>query len=217
MKEKIIIALDVENFENAKTLVDQLSDAEIFKVGLQSFLQFGNELISYLKVKKKKIFLDLKFKDIPNTVYGAVKSSLNYSPYFLTIHLSGGSEMIKKALDILLIGKFFDQFFKSYYDLSKKAKKIYLRNKFQIILDKLKTIVKERDFEQVEDIFVNLISIFREQLLYEQSKEISEFFVDSIKAEALDIVKNSSKKDIIKNVKEVDFRSGELVYRIKED
>ena len=107
------------------------------------------------------------------------------------------SEMIKKALDILLIGKLFNQFFKSYYDLSKKAKKIYLRNKFQIVLEKMNDFVNESDFNQIEDISVNLISIFREQLLYEQSKEISEIFVDSIKNEAMRTVNESNKPDAI--------------------
>lgn len=106
-------------------------------------------------------------------------------------------EMIKKALDILLIGELFDQFFKSYYDLSKKAKKVYLRNKFQTILEKLNEVAKELDFEKIEDISVNFISIFREQLLYEQSKETSEFFVNSIRSEAIRTVKDRDTKNAI--------------------
>ncbi len=107
------------------------------------------------------------------------------------------NEMMKKALDILLIGKIFDQFFKLYYDLSKKAKKIYLRNKFQIIKEKLNDSIKERDFEVNEDVLINFISIYREQILYEQSKEVSEIFVDSIKSEAMKIVKNSATTNAI--------------------
>jgi len=99
MKDKIIIALDFDNLDIAKKLVDDLNDAIFFKVGLLPFLKFGNEIISYLKSKDKKLFLDLKFKDIPNTVYWAVKSSLKYSPDFLTIHLTGGAEMIKKSIE----------------------------------------------------------------------------------------------------------------------
>ena len=100
------------------------------------------------------------------------------------------NEMIKKSLDILLIGKIFDQFFKIYYELSKKAKRVYLRNKFQIIIEKLDVVAKERDFEVLEDILINFISIFREQLLYEQSKAVSEIFTNSIKTEAMKIIKN---------------------------
>lgn len=99
MKDKIVIALDFDNLDIAKKLVDDLNDAIFFKVGLLPFLKFGNEIISYLKSKDKKLFLDLKFKDIPNTVYWAVKSSLKYSPDFLTIHLTGGAEMIKKSVE----------------------------------------------------------------------------------------------------------------------
>lgn len=99
MKEKIIIALDVDTRKEAEELVDILDDALFFKIGLRPFLKFGDELIDYLKAKGKKIFLDLKFKDIPSTVFGAVQSSLKYSPEMLTIHLSGGGEMVQKALE----------------------------------------------------------------------------------------------------------------------
>lgn len=99
MKERIIVALDFDRYYDAKQTVDQLEEAVFFKVGLQAFLKFGEEIVTYLKNRKKKLFLDLKFKDIPNTVYGAVQSSLKYLPDFLTIHLSGGAEMIKKAVE----------------------------------------------------------------------------------------------------------------------
>lgn len=99
MKERIIVALDFDRYYDANRIVDQLEEAVFFKVGLQAFLKFGEEIVTYLKNRKKKLFLDLKFKDIPNTVYGAVQSSLKYLPDFLTIHLSGGAEMIKKAVE----------------------------------------------------------------------------------------------------------------------
>jgi len=99
MLEKIIVALDFDRYYDAKQTVDQLEEAVFFKVGLQAFLKFGEEIVTYLINRKKKLFLDLKFKDIPNTVYGAVQSSLKYLPDFITLHLSGGSEMIKKAVE----------------------------------------------------------------------------------------------------------------------
>jgi len=99
MKERIIVALDFDRYYDAKQTVEQLEDAVFFKVGLQAFLKFGEEIVTYLKIRKKKLFLDLKFKDIPNTVYGAVQSSLKYLPDFLSLHLSGGAEMIKKAVE----------------------------------------------------------------------------------------------------------------------
>lgn len=99
MKDKIIIALDFDNFNKAKELVDNVKDAVFYKVGLQSFLSFGEKIIDYLNSKDKKIFLDLKFKDIPNTVEGAIKSVMKFKPDFLTIHTTGGAEMIKRAVD----------------------------------------------------------------------------------------------------------------------
>ncbi|MEN8154693.1 MAG: orotidine-5'-phosphate decarboxylase [Acidobacteriota bacterium] len=98
MRDRIIIALDFDRFEVAKNLVGKLEDAVFFKVGLQAYIKYGDQILTYLKKKKKKIFLDLKFKDIPNTVFWAVKSSLKYDPDFLTIHLSGGREMVEKAI-----------------------------------------------------------------------------------------------------------------------
>ena len=106
MKERIIVALDFDRYYDAKEIVDQLEEAVFFKVGLQAFLKYGEEIITYLKIRKKRLFLDLKFKDIPNTVYGAVQSSLKYLPDFLTLHLSGGAEMIKKAVEAAKPGSY---------------------------------------------------------------------------------------------------------------
>ncbi len=107
------------------------------------------------------------------------------------------NQMLKKTLDILLIGKIYDQFFKVYRELSKRTKKEYLKNKLAIIIEKLNEIVEERDYEENEKIFELIISIFREQMLYEQSKEISSIFIESIKAEGLKIVESSEDKFVI--------------------
>ena len=69
IKEKIVLALDVETFEQAKELVDELSPyVGTFKVGLQLYTGFGNEIIDYIKSKNSNFFLDVKLMDIPNTV-----------------------------------------------------------------------------------------------------------------------------------------------------
>jgi len=99
MTEKIIIALDFEHFLQAKQAVEGLSAAVFFKVGLQGFLEYGDAIVAKLREKGKKLFLDLKFHDIPNTVYGAVNSALKYEPDFLSIHLAGGKTMVQKALE----------------------------------------------------------------------------------------------------------------------
>ena len=106
---KLIVALDLETFEEASGLIDNLADSvEIFKVGSQMFTTFGPFITRYLQSKGKKVFLDLKFHDIPNTVASAVKSAvgLSVSPgkdpgfaplFMLTVHTSGGKEMLEAA------------------------------------------------------------------------------------------------------------------------
>jgi orotidine-5'-phosphate decarboxylase len=109
-KDQLIVALDVESFEEAKRLIDQLDDAvRVFKVGSQLFTAYGPFAARYLQAKGKKVFLDLKFHDIPNTVASAVKSAVSLSvpvgnekhfePLFmLTVHTSGGQEMLEAAV-----------------------------------------------------------------------------------------------------------------------
>ena len=66
---EIIVALDVQKITDAKRIVDNIgTEINFYKVGLESFVSFGHELIGFLKKNDKKIFLDLKFHDIPNTV-----------------------------------------------------------------------------------------------------------------------------------------------------
>ncbi len=108
-KAQLILALDVETFEEARVLIDELADAvDIFKVGSQMFTAYGPFVTRYLQSKGKKVFLDLKFHDIPNTVASAVKSAvgLSVSPnndpefaplFMLTIHTCGGKEMMEAA------------------------------------------------------------------------------------------------------------------------
>lgn len=98
MRDRIIVALDFDRFEVAKSLVENLKEATFYKVGLQAFLKYGPEILKYLKEQKKNVFLDLKFKDIPNTVFWAVKSAMKWEPRFLSVHLNGGGEMLNKAV-----------------------------------------------------------------------------------------------------------------------
>ncbi|MCX8034016.1 MAG: orotidine-5'-phosphate decarboxylase [Thermodesulfovibrio sp.] len=100
--ERVIIALDFSTKKDALRIVDELDDLiSFYKVGLELFLSEGMEILKILKKKGKKIFLDLKFHDIPNTVQRAVKASLNYGVDMLTLHTTGGFEMMKRAKEIL--------------------------------------------------------------------------------------------------------------------
>jgi len=98
MNNQLIVALDVNSFEKAKKLVDELSlYVNVFKVGSQLFTDCGPKIIDYITRKKKKVFLDLKFYDIPNTVEKAVLAAAKHRAFMLTLHASGGFEMLRRA------------------------------------------------------------------------------------------------------------------------
>src|SRR5437667_8557339 len=96
--DKIIVALDVPTKVAALDLVDQLREQiSFFKIGLQLYTAEGPEIVRAVLSTGAKVFLDLKLHDIPNTVARAVESATNLGVQMLTIHLSGGSEMIRAA------------------------------------------------------------------------------------------------------------------------
>jgi len=98
MKNSLIVALDVNSFEKAKKLIDKLAPyVNIFKVGSELFTSAGPKIIDYINRNKKKVFLDLKFYDIPNTVEKAVAAATKHKVFMLTLHASGGYEMLKCA------------------------------------------------------------------------------------------------------------------------
>ena len=97
-KDKIIVALDVATKEKALELVKQLRDQiSFFKIGLQLYTAEGPEIVRAVVSTGAKVWLDLKLYDIPNTVARAVESANNLGVLMLTIHLSGGREMIRAA------------------------------------------------------------------------------------------------------------------------
>jgi orotidine-5'-phosphate decarboxylase len=108
--EKIIVALDVPTRERAIELVEQLrGEISFFKIGLQLYTAEGPEIVRAVLATGAKVWLDLKLYDIPNTVARAVESASALGVQMLTIHLSGGSEMIRaatgaRASDMLLLG-----------------------------------------------------------------------------------------------------------------
>lgn len=97
--DKIIVALDVASKKEALPLVEQLREQiSFFKIGLQLYTAEGPEIVRAVTASDAKIFLDLKLHDIPNTVARAVDSASDLGVQMLTIHLSGGSEMIRAAV-----------------------------------------------------------------------------------------------------------------------
>ena len=100
MESKIIAALDVPTAADAAQAVREIGDAvSFYKVGLELFLAAGPQVLEMLRGEGKKIFLDLKFHDIPRTVAHAVRSVLAYGPDLLTIHASGSTAMVKAAAE----------------------------------------------------------------------------------------------------------------------
>ena len=99
-KFKAFIALDATNNRKNIEVVKKLHKLFYgFKVGYRSFYnKDADKLIAEIKRKKSKLFLDLKLHDIPNTVSSAIESLKNINPDFLTLHISGGEEMLKVAL-----------------------------------------------------------------------------------------------------------------------
>ena len=96
--DQIILALDVDTAEEALAWARQLKGrVGTCKVGLQLHLRDGTKVLRGLSEMGMPVFLDLKFHDIPNTVAQAVKSVAGWKPRFLTLHASGGREMMEAA------------------------------------------------------------------------------------------------------------------------
>lgn len=162
---------------------------------LNSFIEYELDIFKEINtqiIKEANQFIE---EDDYSKAANLVKTQADFFKRFAREDIQ--NQMLIKTLDILLIGKIYDQFFKVYRELSKKTKKKYLKNKLAIIIGKLKEIVEERDYEENEKVFELFISIIREQMLYEQSKEISEIFIESIKVEGLKIVESGEDKFVI--------------------
>ena len=103
MKAPIAVALDAPNLEIAKSWAKDVSPyVSTLKIGLENYLRDGKSSIEEIrKLSDCEIFLDLKLHDIPATVAGACRSVADLNPKFLTVHASGGAEMINEAVKTL--------------------------------------------------------------------------------------------------------------------
>jgi orotidine-5'-phosphate decarboxylase len=99
-KDKLIVALDVETPDKALALVKELRGvAGMFKVGSQLFTAAGPQIVRDIIALDAKVFLDLKFHDIPHQVAGAARAAAQLGVSLFTIHASGGAEMMRSAVD----------------------------------------------------------------------------------------------------------------------
>jgi orotidine-5'-phosphate decarboxylase len=96
-EDRVIVALDVATAQEAIAWCDRLPEVKFWKVGLELFISAGSTIISELKQRHKKVFLDLKLHDIPNTVASACRVAAKYEVDFLTVHAVGGRTMLKAA------------------------------------------------------------------------------------------------------------------------
>jgi orotidine-5'-phosphate decarboxylase len=99
-RDRLIVALDVSSAEHARRVVQNLGEAvATYKVGKQLFTAEGPGIVCDLVSSGRKVFLDLKFHDIPNTVAAAVRAAAELRVSMLTVHASGGSKMLKAAVE----------------------------------------------------------------------------------------------------------------------
>ncbi len=95
--DRIIVPLDVPSEADAIALVEKLPQVTFWKVGLELFVSSGSGILTTLKHRQKRIFLDLKFHDIPNTVAGACRAAARYGVDLLTIHATAGKNALSLA------------------------------------------------------------------------------------------------------------------------
>jgi orotidine-5'-phosphate decarboxylase len=99
-RDRLIVALDVSSATQARQIVQSIGEsANTYKIGKQLFTAEGPQIVRDLVASGRKVFLDLKFHDIPNTVAAAVRQAAELQVSMLTVHASGGSKMLKAAAD----------------------------------------------------------------------------------------------------------------------
>ena len=98
--DRLIVALDVSSGTHAQRIVGQLGDCvRFYKIGMQLYTAEGPEIVREFVRSGRKLFLDLKYHDIPNTVASAVREAAQLGVSMLTVHASGGKKMLAAAVE----------------------------------------------------------------------------------------------------------------------
>lgn len=101
-RDKLIVALDYDTSEKAIEMAKELEeDVDIFKVGLELYLASKGQVVEHLHEQGKKVFLDLKFLDIPNTVAGAAREATKMGVFMFNVHVPGGQQMMESAREAM--------------------------------------------------------------------------------------------------------------------
>lgn len=99
-RERLIVALDTDSSKEAERLLDALNWlVKIFKIGSQPFTAFGPKIVELVHKKGGKVFLDLKYHDIPDTVARAAKEATRLGVFMFNVHSLGGMDMMKKCFE----------------------------------------------------------------------------------------------------------------------
>ncbi len=100
LKKRLILALDVDERSRALDIVDRFGEhIDIYKVGLELFTAQGPSVVKDIHDRGKKVFLDLKFHDIPNTVAKAARTAARLGVFMFNVHAQAGSEAMRRARD----------------------------------------------------------------------------------------------------------------------
>src|SRR5437660_8641730 len=99
-RERLIVALDVSSAAAAQKIVAAVGDSALsYKVGMQLYTAVGPQIVRDLVASGRRVFLDLKYHDIPNTVAAAVREATRLGVSMLTVHASGGGKMLRAATE----------------------------------------------------------------------------------------------------------------------
>ena len=99
-RDQLIVALDVSSAAQARNIVSSLGEfASFYKVGMQLYTSEGPSIVRELVGSGRRVFLDLKYHDIPNTVGAAVREAGGLGVSLLTVHGAGGSKMLRAAVE----------------------------------------------------------------------------------------------------------------------
>ena len=155
---------------------------------LIGFIETENEIINTLNSKKLEEAIELIDK---NQYIRAADILQKYVDYLKNIgEINEADRILCELLDILIEGNRLEEFLEHYHRITgRRVKKNYIKYIFPIFIERFDTVSKNYKYEKNEKIFENLNSILRKQMLYEQSKEISKFFIEIIRKEALDLIK----------------------------